>query len=204
MPLNVVRGGGSALRSLYLNSVSRPVRVAICQPHVRRVCLATHRGTLKPIVQAVPAYGALSRQLLKTYATATEDKTDKKTIKDTKDTKAAPKKTPKKTTKKTTKSATKKTTRKSKETRGRKPKPELSEAQKEQKAKRNLREKIQKLKVTALSPPKVRGSSWWIAAITDLFPTALSIHKTAQPSFKWATEQAKNFSKEEKDVCSHH
>ncbi|PLB43936.1 hypothetical protein P170DRAFT_514233 [Aspergillus steynii IBT 23096] len=191
MPLNVVRGGGGALRSLYLNAVSRPFRVAISQHHVRRVCLATHRGSLKPIAGAVPASGILSRQLVNTYATASEDKTDKKkttTKKKAETTKA--KKTTKAASKKTTPAETPKKTRNSKR---------LTEKEKEAKQAKELRERIKELKALALDPPAVSKNNPWTLMLASKLPETQKVHHKPSEAFQEAARLARNISQEEKD-----
>ncbi|KAH8425827.1 HMG-box domain-containing protein [Aspergillus melleus] len=188
MPLNIARGGGGALRGLYLNAVSRPFRVAISQPHVRRVCLATHRGPLKPIARSVPS-GILSRQLVNTYATASEATTKKKATKTTKTTEA------KKATKATSEKKKKTTPKKSP---GR-PKVVLTEKQMEAKKLRELKKQIRELKEIALDPPKNTKPSYWNVAVVDMLPEASKTQKGQDNIFTEAVELAKKISPADKE-----
>ncbi|KAI9041572.1 HMG-box domain-containing protein [Aspergillus affinis] len=184
MPLNVARGGGGALRGVYLNAVARPFRVAISQPHVRRVCLATHRGSLKPIAGAVPS--VLSRQLVNTYATASQAKAT---------TKEKTTKTPR--AKKATKDASEKKTPLKRTSQ--KPRKVLTEKQEQMKSHRAHRKRLQELKATGLSPPKVSRGVYWNVAVADLVPEAMKTAKGPTEVFRRAIELAKNLTSEEKE-----
>lgn len=183
MPLNVARGGGGALRSLYLHAVSRPFRIAIPKPHVRRVSLAVHCGSLKPIAGATPSSNLLSRQLVNTYATDSEAKTDKKKT----TAKAAPKK--------------------GKTTKAKKPAPKpkkkvLTDKQKEARDEKARKQRLNELKLSSLEPPKKGSNSWWTYALTDVLPQVHKTHSDKHEAFRVATQLIKDLGQEEKDVST--
>lgn len=179
MPFTLARrGGGGLLRSLHIShSVSRPVRVAISQSHIRRISLAPRRTVLRPITSNLPTLGVVSKQLIKAYATET---TGKKTTK--------PSKGAKKTTKKKKPAA--------------KPKPKkrvLTEKQKEAKKARELRQWIKDLKAAALQPPKRVSENYWNLAVVSKLAEAEKTHQKGAEAFKAATDLAKAISAEEKE-----
>ncbi|KAA8652137.1 hypothetical protein EYZ11_012792 [Aspergillus tanneri] len=174
MPFNVAPGR-AVLRNLRLNAFSRPMHAPLAHSQVRRVCLATHRGTLKPFSTTVLSSSPLFRQQVNAYSTASD---------------SSKKKTASKAGK-----ASKKTTGKKKAT---KPK-ELSEKQKLTQERREFKKTIEALKITALEPPKRLVENLWNLAVQTKLSETKGEYKSGKEIFKAATDLAKNISQEEKE-----
>ncbi|KAE8394351.1 hypothetical protein BDV23DRAFT_147770 [Aspergillus alliaceus] len=187
MPLTLARRGVGILRSLYLSDAfSHPVRVAIAQSHVRRICLVTRSQSLRPISKPLPSTGVLSQRLIKTYATTTDDN-------------------PKKTSKTKTSKAKKGTreTKKSLSTERKRPgKKPLTEKQKEAKKEREHRQLIKDLKEAALKPPQKLPERRWNLTVMHKLPEAMKTHGNQTDAFRAATELAKTISQEERERIS--
>ncbi|KAE8147411.1 hypothetical protein BDV25DRAFT_33775 [Aspergillus avenaceus] len=189
MSLNLARRGLGALRGLQLSDAfSRPVRVAIAQTHVRRICLSTFNQSLRPISRARQYPGFLSQRLVKAYATSSDEKSAKK-----KTTKTGKTKSSTKSVKKTKPKAKPKPTPKRS---GRKP---ATEKQKEAAKAAKTRQSLKDLKATALEPPKRLAERVWNLAVSSKLPEAQKVHKTQMEAFKGATDLAKLISEEERE-----
>lgn len=176
------------LRTVRLNVLSCPVRVAAIHIPTRRASLATTGRLPSPL--AAIAYPSVfqSGKLANSYATAAEKrKTTSKTSKTSKG---------RKTAKKSRSTASAKT-------KAPKKRRELSERQKKLREARKEREYVEQLKATALTPPKRLPERMSALAIQDKMPEAKEFGLGGQAqTFVKAVELTKTMSSEEREVRS--
>lgn len=195
MVLRLAQRGAGVFRHLHLSkALSCPARVAAVHTHARRVSPVANGLLLNSIAKGAYPLGARAA-LVNSYATAARSKGGaKKTTKSTKSTRST-KSTPSKATPK------KKTTKKTKPASKPKPRKQLTEKQKEAKAAKAAREKINDLKATALlDRPKRLSDTMWTVAVQHKLAEAQKNNKKGAEAFKAATALAKSINAEEREV----
>lgn len=170
---SAARGG---LRALHLSAFPRSTGVIGLQNQLRRICLATKSGNVRPQIPAISSVQWLSQS--NSFATEATKSPRAKSSSKSANGKHADKDSIKK-------------------------KKPLTEKQKEKRDAHQRKLQIDQLKVTALTPPKKLPANFFSLAITEKLREmkGLGEYKSGE-AFTLAATQAKSLSAEDEEVCS--